>query len=151
MTRSEGACCQGHGHRTEKRREQGHEVQEFFGAIERLAHLGTPGLEGLQAHTTQIARLDLFLRPVGVACHGRIRARHREPVIEAAGRLHQPGRDQIRLGHHHARRKTHEARTTIRLGHQHLGDAQRGIPQQERIAHPQLQGIEQGPIDPDLT
>ena len=50
--------------RREQRREQRDQVEEFLGAVERLAHLGPAGGERFDAQAAQRSGLDLGLGPV---------------------------------------------------------------------------------------
>ena len=137
--------------RGEQRREQRDEVEEFLGAVERLAHLGPAGGERLDADAAQALRLDLALGPVdelgdlgvaaGVGGDG-------EPVRDPARRLDQAGRGEVGLVQHHARREAREAGAAIGLDDDDAGDPEARIAEQERVADGEAERVEHGGVDP---
>ena len=119
--------------RGEQRREQRDEIEELLGAVERLAHLGAPGGERLDAEAAQALGLDLVLGPVDeLADLGVLRrvGRDREPVRDPARRLHQPGRREIGLVEHHARCEAREAGAAVGLDDDHPLDPEARVPEQ---------------------
>jgi hypothetical protein len=140
---------QRHGHGRQQRRQQRHQVQEFLGPVQRLAHLGAAAVQRLQAHAAQAA-FHLGLGPVGEGLDGRALARHGQPVGDAAGRLHQAGGGQVGLAHHHARRKAHEAGAAVGLQRQHARCAV-GCRPAAGLAQVQVQRFEHRGIHPHLA
>jgi colicin import membrane protein len=137
--------------RGEQRRQQGDQVEEFLGAVERLAHLGPACRERLDADAAQALRLDLALGPIdelgdlGVAAGA---GGDREPVRDAARRLDQAGRGEVGLVQHHARRQAREARAAIGLDDDDAGDPQARIAEEKLVADGEAERVEHGGVDP---
>jgi hypothetical protein len=89
--------------------------------------------------------------PVAECLDGRCRPDDGEAVGQAAGGLHQAGGGQVGLIHHHPRGKAHEAGPPVGLDHDDAGNAQLRIPQQQHVAHGQVQRFEQGGVHPDVA
>jgi uncharacterized OsmC-like protein len=106
---------QSHGHRTQERCQQSHQMQKFLGAVQGLTHLGPTRLERLKTGTAHLGSFDIGLCPCGERGHLAAMARHRQSPIDATGRLHQTCGREIGLVHHDARRKIHEARAPVWL------------------------------------
>jgi hypothetical protein len=140
-----------HRHGAEQGGQQGHQVQEFLGAVQRLAHLGAPALQRLDAHAAHLAPLDLFGGPGHELSHPAVVAGHRHAVGDPARGLHQTGGRDVACIDHHPRREVHETGPSVGLVDDQACDAQAGIAQQQRIPHLQVQRVQQRRIDPGLT
>ena len=151
MPRRKTPRRQGHRHRTQERGQQGHQVQKLLSAVQGLAHLRPPGVQGLQAHPANLWLLDIDLGPLGEGGHLARLAHHGQAPVEPAGRLHQLGGFKVGLVHHDAWRKVHETGTPIRLTHQHFGDAQRALTKLQVITRLDFQSFQQGRFGPHLA
>ncbi len=151
MAGRKAARGQRHGHGAEQRGQQRHQVQELLGPVQRLAHLGPARFKRLHTHAAHGVLLELRVGPLGEGAHLPVVARHGKAVGQAAGRLHQRGGGNVGLVDHHARRKAHEAATTVGLGDDDACDPQRRIAQQQRVAHLEVQRVQQRRVDPGLA
>ena len=142
---------QGHGHGAQQGGQQSHQVQKLRGPVQGLAHLRAATVQRLHLHAPHLGLVGLGLRPGQKLAHGRIAAGHSHAPADAAGRLNQARRGQVGHVHHHARRKTHEARTPVGLSGDGGGNAQSALAQAQRLAHLHIQGFEQSRIDPDFA
>ena len=142
---------QSHSHGAHQGGQQSHQIQKLRGPVQGLTHLGPAAVERLDLHATHIGLVDLGLRPRQKLPYSRIAAGHGHAPADAAGRLDQPGGGQIGHVHHDARGKGHETRTPIGLAGDGGANAQTPIAQAEHLSHLDIQGFEQGRIDPDLT
>jgi hypothetical protein len=50
---------QRHGHGRQQRGQQGHQAQEFLGAVQRLAHFGAAAFQRLHPHAVHVGLFDL--------------------------------------------------------------------------------------------
>ena len=98
-----------------------------------------------------IRALQLCLRPGGVAAHGIGRSDQCQPVVHAAGRLHQLRGGQVFQRHHGAGREVDEVVAPVRLARQHSADAQAAFAEQQVIADLQAERIQHGRLGPDLS
>ena len=142
---------QRHGHRAQQRRQQGDQVEEFFGTVHGLAHLGPAIVQRFDPHAAHLGLFDFFLGPLHKRLHLRVFPRNRHAVGESAGRLDQACRRNIGPVDHHAGCKVHETSTPVGFNHDEGADAKRGIAQQQRIAHAQVQRVQQGCVNPGLA
>ena len=142
----------GHRHRRQQRRQQGHEIEKLGGAVERLAHLGAPALERFEAQAAPALGGDLRFGPGHVVAHRAVAAGalpgQCEPKAHATGRLHQPGGGQVVFMQQRARRKAHEAGAAIGFDRNDRGEGQAGVAEQQRVADAQVERIEDGRVDP---
>ena len=138
----------GHCHGAEQGCQQGHEVEEFFGAVQRLAHLGAAAFQRLEPHASQLGLLDLLAGPLHIGFHCRVAAGHGKAVVGAAGRLDQVGRGEVGAVDHHARGKIDEARATVGLLNDDTRQLEARISHQQSLADLEAQRIEQRRVGP---
>ena len=136
-------------HGGQQGRQQRDEVEEFFGARQRLLHLGPPAFERFEAQAAHLGLGDLCLGPGHETLDGGVVPGHRDAVVQPARGLHQAGGRQVGGVDHHARREAHETRAPVGLDHDHLRQREARIPQQQRLPNLQVERGQQGRIDPD--
>jgi len=93
----------GHGHGAEQGGQQADQVEEFFGAIQGLPHLGAAAVQRLDAQAARVGFFQFVSGPCQVGLDQPVVARHSQPVGCAAGWLHQRRGRHVSLVHHHAR------------------------------------------------
>ena len=142
---------QSHRHGAQQGGQQSHQIQKLRGPVQGLTHLGAAAAHRLDFHTPHLWLVGLSLRPRQKLAHGCVAARHGHAPAHAAGRLHQARRGQVGHVHHHARRKTHEARAPVGLAGDGGADAQAALAQAQLLADLHIQGFEQSRIDPNLA
>ena len=146
-----GTRRQGHRHGTEQCRQQSHQTEKFFCAVQRLAHLGSTTLERLHAHPTHCPCLDLGIGPIHKHLHRRVGTCDSHAVVDATGRLNQLGSRYVGLVDHHAWSKIHETRAPVWLHHNDRSDLQRTLAQQKGVPQLQAQRLQEWRINPGLT
>ena len=142
----------GHGNSTQQRRQQGHQIEEFLGPVQRLAHLGAAAFQRFQPRAAQAGgRIGLFqlgLGPLHIGLDGFVIPGHGKTVIRSAGRLNQAGGGHVKLVNHHARRKADEARAPVGFLHDDAADGEAGVAHQQRLAGFEAQRLQQRRIGP---
>ena len=151
MAGGKAARRQRDGHRAQKRRQQRHQVEEFFGPIQRLAHLGPAAFERLHLHAANRRLFDFLRRPLDEGGDIAVRTGHGEAIGQAAGRLDELCGGQIGLVDHHARREGRETGAAVGFDHDDAGDAQLRIAQQQHVAGFQAQRFQHRRIDPGFA
>ena len=151
MAGREAACCERHGDRRKQCSEERHQVQELLGTVERLPHLGPSAFERVEPRAAQFALLQGRVGEIAERLDRRRIARHCKAVVDATGRLHEPGAGDVGLVQHDPRREAHEAGAAVGLQHDDAGDLQLRITEQHHVADLQAQRFEQRRIDPHVA
>ena len=153
MARGKGTRGQRHGHGTQQRCQQRHQIQEVAGTVQRLLQLRVAAILVQCAHfnTAPIWLLQLQLGPLHIRLYRRLRPGQRQPVADPAGRLHQFCGRQIGHRDHHARGKTDQAVALVRLQRQYPAQAEGALAQHQRIAGAQAERIEQRRFGPGFA
>ena len=128
----------------EHRRQQRHQREESFGAVERVAHFGTTGLERfdfLPAHQALVEPRAIVRDLVG-------RARDQQPMRLATAVLDQLRRRQLVEAHQDARREIDERHPAIGFERDQARDREALVAEVDRVAHMRAQRGKQRRIDP---
>ena len=114
-------------------------------------HFGAAAFERLQVDAAQVIAVDGRFGPSFKLFDCGVWPGHHQSVVHSAGRLNQGGRGQVRQRQHHPWRKAHKARSPVRLDHHHTIDQKISVAQTDAVAHTNIQGHQQGSIDPNRT
>ena len=132
------------GERGEHRRQQRHQREESFGAVERIAHFGTTGLERLDL----LAAHQALVEPRAIVRDLVGRARDQQPMRLATAVLDQLRRRQLVETHQDARREIDERHPAIGFERDQTRDREALVAEVDRIAHMRTQRREERRIDP---